>query len=173
MTLSRYWNPSLFDLSAQVLNLCSSLKCAPSQHTGVARSRPLGLKDDPSCSEGTRGHHRSGHELASVPKGSTASFKTCQHAGKGRTRNQPGLSWGKAGGCYRRGESGSGKAPTAASLRELLVQTPRFWVRKVPGAKRSGNGREGAAWVSFPCSISPGSQGRGRHLTACTNFSLH
>lgn len=35
----------------------------------------------------------------------------------------------------------------------------------------AGTGREGAAWTSFPCSISPGGRGRGRHLTARTNFS--
>lgn len=35
----------------------------------------------------------------------------------------------------------------------------------------AGTGREGAAWTSFPCSIAPGGRGRGRHLTARTNFS--
>lgn len=60
----------------------------------------------------------------------------------------------------------------AANLGGTLAGTRRLWIQGNLGATyAAGTGREGAAWTSFPCSISPGGRGRGRHLTARTNFS--
>lgn len=83
-----------------------------------------------SCSTGPRGYHLSGHGLASVPKGSRASFRTCQHSGKGRL----GSAWT---GQAARLEDATGKemnlarcAPTtAANLRGTRAGTRRLWVQ--------------------------------------------
>lgn len=71
----------------------------------------------------------------------------------------------------RRGEW-LGQRATAANPRGTLAGTRRPWMQGDLGALYAAEtGREGAAWTSFPCSFSPGGRGRGRHLTARTNFS--
>lgn len=113
------------------------------------------------------------HGLGGVRKGSRASFKTCQHAEKGRL----GSTWADQGtrldrGRYwKGGESGSVSAPTAAHLRGTLTETRRLWAQGLGAPCAAGSGSKGAAGASFPCSTSPGGRGRGHHLTARTNFS--
>lgn len=121
----------------------------------------------PTCS-GARGYHGGGHGLASVPQGSRASFQPGQH-----TARAARCSLGRSADATGPAPGREGSAPTAATATRWRGTVAGRGASRCgdQGAMRSGDWREGAACASFPRSVSPGGRGRGRHLTARTNFS--